>query len=102
MDKLVNTETLGTRPVTRVTTGRVTDPNTKLSHLKDVKVTVDEVQPILTDEEAMTLEGAEWKPTKKAFKEYGKYMCMANGRRFFAGINPNDKRTMKKKKNETD
>jgi hypothetical protein len=86
--KFVTVDGIGTRKVKKRTTVTVKDEATGLSHLEDTVVSVEEVQPILTAEEAEVLEGADWKPTPKHLIGSGKFMCIAAGRRFFADVIP--------------
>lgn len=86
----VDVSQLGTRTVNRKKTVRVTDPNSGLAHLEEKVVGEPEVQPVLTAEEAVTLEGADWKEcVKPAMKACGNYYCLVSGRRFFSDVNPN-------------
>lgn len=87
----VDVSQLGTRTVKRKKTVRVVDPSSGLAHLEEKVVGEPEVQPVLTAEEAATLEGADWKEcVKPAMKARGKYYCLVSGRRFFSDVNPND------------
>jgi len=67
----------------------VTNPQTGLRTMQQVRKTRQEVQPILNAEEAGQLKGQDWQPAPDHFKQYGNFVLNLNGRRFFCAVNPN-------------
>ena len=87
-NKFVTVDAIGKRNRKKRTTVSVKDEATGLHHLEDGIIDVEEIQPILTAEEADVLEGADWQTTPKHLKDSGKFMCIAGGRRFFTDVVP--------------
>ena len=93
MSKIINVSTLGARKVKRVEQRQVPDRmNPNIMKLEMFIVEVEEIQPILSPEEAQVLAEEEWTTTTKELKQYGKYMCKAGGRRFFCSEKPSPKK----------
>lgn len=102
---LVDIRTLGTRKVLRRKLVTVKDPDSEMrSAPVETMVEVEEVQPILTAEEAALLTKdfkPEWVPSSKPFVTYGKYMTRMQGRRFFTDVLPEVETTTDEPDTET-
>lgn len=89
MTEFVNVTDLGKRKVSRIVTEAHTDQDSGMKHMRQISREFEEIQPVLTADEAKVLKGADWRSTPEHLIEKGPWMCIAGGRRFFAPVNPN-------------
>ena len=90
MSEKVDIKSLGTRTVTRtVVVSGNPDPTrfrAGTNLIYTTKETVDVPQPLLTQDEANLLKGADWKPSPESMP--GTHTCIVEGRRFMAEFDP--------------
>ena len=99
----VNVWDLGVRVVKRRTVKPVPDPRRPdVSTIQEVVEEIEERQPILTPEEAQLIADADWKPTVGPLREYGNYMCVYQGRRFFTSKHPKYRKHMMERKRRSE
>lgn len=84
---VVNVDTLGMREVEKIVIESVANEAGTLE-IQQTRRVVSEIQPRLNGEEAALLADMDWVATKGVMKMYGKFQCMAGGRRFFADAKP--------------
>ncbi len=91
MSKFVSVDNLGMRKRHFQVPGQVVNPTTGTKQLGLINKVENIAQPLLTAEEALVLEEADWIDAPEGSPTGYPFMCMAGGRRFFAQAIPNSK-----------